>query len=86
MIKIVLLPLAIAALLTFFDVEFVAPWHGPFFDNLYSRADVIVATGEGTPSTVRVYLGRLLNGSEPKSFQELDPFSSLSLLDGTFVG
>ena len=51
-----------------------------------TRADVIVATGEGTPSTVRVYLGRLLNGSEPKSFQELDPFSSLSLLDGTFVG
>jgi|GEM_PF-1017505 len=51
-----------------------------------NRADVIVGSGEGSASSVRAYLGKNFSGGEPASFQDLDPFLSLVLLDGTFVG
>ena len=51
-----------------------------------NRADVAIATGEGSLSRVRVYLGSTFGGAEPRTFQELDPYLSLDLLDGTFVG
>ncbi|MFO0806318.1 MAG: FG-GAP-like repeat-containing protein [Gemmataceae bacterium] len=51
-----------------------------------NKADVIVSTGERTASAVRVYLGANFGGGEPKIFQDLDPYLSLVLTDGTFVG
>jgi len=51
-----------------------------------NKADVIVSTGEGTASKARVYLGANYGGAEPKVFQDLDPYHSLVLTDGTFVG
>jgi uncharacterized delta-60 repeat protein len=51
-----------------------------------NRADVIVSSGERTASSARVYLGANFGGGEPKVFQDLDPYFSLVLTDGTFVG
>lgn len=51
-----------------------------------NKADVIVATGEGTASRARMYLGANFVGGEPRTFQDLDPYYSTVLLDGTFVG
>lgn len=51
-----------------------------------NRAEVAVGTGEGSASRVRVYLGSTFSGAEPRTYQELNPYLSLDLLDGTFVG
>jgi uncharacterized delta-60 repeat protein len=51
-----------------------------------NKADVVVGSGEGSTSMVRVYLGKNYSGSEPKKYQDLDPFFSAVLTDGTFVG
>jgi autotransporter-associated beta strand protein len=51
-----------------------------------AKADVIVGSGEGSASKVRVYLGKNFGGGEPALFQDLNPFSSGVLTDGTFVG
>jgi len=51
-----------------------------------NRAEIVAASGEGTNSHVRIYLGNTISGSEPKTFQDIDPYFSLVLLDGTFVG
>ena len=50
------------------------------------RADLLVGTGERSPSRVRAYLGKYFGGGEPTSFQDLDPFQSEALADGVFVG
>ena len=51
------------------------------------RADLATGSGEGSPSKVRVYLGKNFTGSgEPSTFQNLDPFASAVLTDGVFVG
>ena len=50
------------------------------------RADLLVGTGEGRPSRVRVYLGKHFGSGEPAAFQDLDPFQSEALADGVFVG
>ena len=49
------------------------------------RADVAVATGEGRPSRVRVYLGKNTTAGEPTQFQDIDPFNA-TLAGGVFVG
>ena len=44
-------------------------------------------SGEGSPSKVRVYLGKNFTGvGEPGTFQDLDPFGGAVLADGVFVG
>jgi subtilisin family serine protease len=49
-------------------------------------ADLVVGSGEGQPSRVRVYLGRNAAGAgEPAVVQALDPFTQV-LADGVFVG
>ncbi|WP_145244069.1 delta-60 repeat domain-containing protein [Urbifossiella limnaea] len=50
------------------------------------RADVVAGSGEGSPSRVRVYLGRNITGpAEPAAFQDLDPFGAI-LPGGVYVG
>src|SRR5439155_18651222 len=50
------------------------------------RADVVVGSGEGLASRVRVYLGKDFTGTaEPAAFQDLDPFGA-ALPAGVFVG
>src|SRR5205814_190427 len=50
------------------------------------RADVVVGSGEGLASRVRVYSGKSVTASgEPSSFQDLDPFGQV-LPGGVFVG
>src|SRR5207245_9843719 len=42
-----------------------------------NRADVVVGSGEGLPSRVRVYLGKnITTAAEPAAFQDLDPFGT----------
>jgi hypothetical protein len=51
------------------------------------RAEVVVGSGEGSVSRVRVYAGTNFVGvGEPTVFQDLDPFGSVVLADGVFVG
>jgi hypothetical protein len=50
------------------------------------RADLVVGSGEGLPSRVRVYLGKdFTSTAEPAAFQDLDPFGQ-ALPGGVFVG
>jgi hypothetical protein len=51
-----------------------------------ARADVVVGSGEGSVSRVRIYLGKNFGGAEPSLFQDLDPFGGAVLADGVFVG
>jgi uncharacterized delta-60 repeat protein len=51
-----------------------------------SKADLVVGSGEGLPSQVRVYMGKDFTGAgEPAKFQDLDPFGQ-ALPAGVFVG
>jgi hypothetical protein len=51
-----------------------------------AKADVVAGSGEGSPSRVRVYLGKNFSGAgEPSAFQDLDPFAA-TLPGGVFVG
>jgi hypothetical protein len=53
-----------------------------------NRADLVVASGDGEPSDVRVYLGTgfpATNGMEPSLNQSLDPFGQ-TLENGVYVG
>jgi len=51
-----------------------------------AKADVVVGSGEGRPSRVRVYLGKnFAGGGEPATFQDFDPFAA-TLAGGVFVG
>ncbi len=53
-----------------------------------NKADLVVASGEGEESDIRVYLGTgfpAANGSEPALWQSLDPFSQ-TLVNGVYVG
>jgi hypothetical protein len=51
-----------------------------------ARADVVAGSGEGSPSKVRVYLGKNFSGAgEPTTFQDIDPFAA-TLPGGVFVG
>lgn len=53
-----------------------------------NRADLVVASGDGEGSDVRVYLGAGLpatNGTEPALWQAFDPFG-LILVNGVYVG
>jgi hypothetical protein len=51
-----------------------------------NKADLVVGSGEGLPSQVRVYLGKDCTGSgEPSAAQNLDPFGQ-TLPGGVFVG
>jgi hypothetical protein len=51
-----------------------------------ARADLVAGSGEGSPSRVRVYLGKsIAPGGEPAGFQDLDPFGA-TLPGGVFVG
>jgi hypothetical protein len=51
-----------------------------------AKLDVVAGSGEGSPSRVRVYLGKNFSGaSEPAAFQDLDPFAA-ALPGGVFVG
>jgi hypothetical protein len=51
-----------------------------------NRADLVVGSGEGLPSAVRVYLGRdVTPAGEPPAFRDLDPFGQV-LPGGVFVG
>jgi hypothetical protein len=51
-----------------------------------SKADLVVGSGEGLASKVRVYLGKDFIGTgEPAQFQDLDPFGA-ALPGGVFVG
>jgi hypothetical protein len=53
-------------------------------DNL---ADVVVGSGEGSPASVRVYLGKNFAGAgEPAAFQDIAVFGGAALADGVFVG
>jgi hypothetical protein len=52
-----------------------------------TRAEVVVGSGEGEVSRVRVYAGTGFPAAgEPTGFQDLDPFGGAVLLDGVFVG
>jgi hypothetical protein len=52
-----------------------------------TRADVAIGSGAGSPSKVRIYLGKDFSGSgEPTTFQDLDPFGGAALSGGVFVG
>ena len=51
-------------------------------DNL---ADVVVASGSGQSSDVRMYLGKNYGGAEPTTYQDINPFGA-TLADGVFVG
>jgi hypothetical protein len=51
-----------------------------------NKADLVVGSGEGLPSRVRVYLGKNISGStEPATVQDIDPFGQ-TLAGGVFVG
>jgi hypothetical protein len=51
-----------------------------------NRADLVVASGEGVASRVRVYPGKAFTGpGEPGTFQDLDPFGEVEA-GGVFVG
>lgn len=51
-----------------------------------ARADVVVGSGGGQPSRVRVYAGKTVTGrTEPAPIQEFDPFGTV-LTEGVFVG
>ncbi|HEY2910883.1 MAG TPA: hypothetical protein VGI99_11595 [Gemmataceae bacterium] len=51
------------------------------------KADMVVGTGEGQGSNVRVYLGKnIVNTNEPAGFQDLNPFSSATFANGIYVG
>jgi uncharacterized delta-60 repeat protein len=50
------------------------------------KGDVVVGSGEGLPSQVRMYLGRdFTTTAEPTTFQDVDPFGQ-ALPGGVFVG
>jgi uncharacterized repeat protein (TIGR01451 family) len=52
-----------------------------------AKADVVVGSGEGSVSRVRVYPGANFVGTgEPTVHQDLDPFAGAVLADGVFVG
>lgn len=52
-----------------------------------NKAEVAAGSGEGSPSNVRVYLGKNFTGSgEPGTFQDISVFGGLALTDGVFVG
>ena len=52
------------------------------------QADLVVGTGNGQASKVRVYPGKTTAGAsgEPTGFTDLDPFNGAVLTDGVFVG
>src|SRR5206468_1101785 len=53
-----------------------------------NRADILVGSGEGEASDVRVYLGSAFpetNGVEPAVWQAFDPFGQ-TLVNGVYVG
>src|SRR5439155_21328053 len=51
-----------------------------------NRAEVSVGSGEGSPSRVRVYVGKNFStASEPGTFQDIDPFGG-TLAGGVFGG
>jgi len=52
-----------------------------------NKADLVVGTGVGQPSRVRVYHGANITPTgEPTGFQNLEPFGGAALADGVFVG
>ena len=52
-----------------------------------AKADVVAGSGTGSPSNVRVYLGKNFAGAtEPATFQDLSVFGGGSLPGGVFVG
>lgn len=58
----------------------------PFYDLSVGRFDVLVGSGEGSPSRVRAYLGKNFSGGgEPSLFQDLDPYNGAVLTDGVYV-
>ncbi|MDB5309626.1 MAG: hypothetical protein JWO38_3828 [Gemmataceae bacterium] len=51
-----------------------------------NKADVVVGSGGGQPSRVRVYPGAVFTGiGEPTTFQDIDPYGAV-LADGVYVG
>lgn len=52
-----------------------------------NKAEIVTGSGEGSPSKVRIYLGKSFTSTvEPTNFQDLDPFGGAVLSDGVFVG
>ena len=55
-----------------------------------NKLDLVVGSGEGTPSLVKTYLGRDIAATggqgEPAIFQQFDPFASPNLAAGVYVG
>jgi hypothetical protein len=50
------------------------------------KAEVVVGSGDGTESRVRVYPGLAFTGTgEPTTFQDIDPYGQV-LADGVYVG
>jgi hypothetical protein len=50
-----------------------------------SKADLVVASGAGQPSQVKVYLGKNISGTTEPTSTTLDPFSTVTT-NGVFVG
>jgi len=51
------------------------------------KADIVVGTGEGQASDIRVYFGKnVVNTNEPAGFQDLNPFNSATFANGIYVG
>jgi hypothetical protein len=52
-----------------------------------AKADVAAVSGEGSPSRVRVYLGKnITSAAEPTTFQDIDPYGGAVQPGGVFVG
>jgi uncharacterized delta-60 repeat protein len=52
-----------------------------------NKAEVVIGSGEGSVSRVRVYYGKNFGAvGEPSNFQDLDPYSAAVLPAGVFVG
>ncbi|MDB5312251.1 MAG: uncharacterized protein JWO38_6453 [Gemmataceae bacterium] len=52
-----------------------------------TEADVVVASGQGSPAKVRVYLGKTFPApGEPGTFQDLGVSGGATLADGVYVG
>ena len=49
------------------------------------RADVVVGSGAGQPSLVKVYLGKNLSGTSEPASTSFDPFGAVTV-NGVFVG
>jgi hypothetical protein len=51
------------------------------------KADLAVGSGAGSPTNVRIYLGKnFTTAGEPATFQDLSPFPGAILADGIYVG